>query len=139
MTSAFTGAAGALPTVSSAREPAFVREGSSQVKQAYQEGLGFEEMLVEQLAQSMTESTEGAGGEAGEETGEPASAGGGGQGALTSALLPRALADGVVSGGGFGLASQLTHELDPSATSTPRAAGAAGASAGGASAAGTGS
>ena len=118
------GPQGATPIVSRAAEPAFVREGSSQVKQAYQEGVGFEEMLLEELAHSLTAGTgmgseEGEGGETGESlslpgaAGEEASAGGAGGNEMLSSLMPHALADGVVAGGGFGLASQLAHELAP--------------------------
>lgn len=106
-------------TVAAGVEPAFVRDGSTAVKSAYKEALGFEEMLVEQLSKSMSEtggltegSQEGAGGE-GEE--------GGGSMSLVSSMLPQTLAESLTRGGGLGLATQLTTEIDPGALSSQKA------------------
>ncbi len=93
-----------LPLVQAKNEPAWVRSGSSSTQQAYATALGFEQVLVEQLAKSMT-ATSGLGGEEGEgATGDAASA------PMTS-MLPQALAAGVMSAGGLGLAAQMTHQL----------------------------
>lgn len=122
-----------LPAVSPANEPAFVREGSNAVKRAYAEALGFEEMLVSQLAQSLARTgglggeSEGASGEAGMEAegqagglgGSSVAAGGG----LISSMLPQTLAEAVAKGGGLGLASQIATQV----------AGEGGAAAGGGS------
>lgn len=95
--------------VSTALEPEAVRNGSTAVKSAYQQGLAFEEMLTEEMTKSLTEM--GGLGEEGEEGsgGEGGALGSGGN-SLVSSLLPQALAQGVVAGGGLGLAAQLANE-----------------------------
>jgi len=136
------GAQGAQSTTAAlarASEPAFVREGSAALKSAYQEGVGFEEMLMEELTHSLAATTgigssEGEGGEANAGVGggeEEGGAGGASEGAMLSSLVPRALSEGVVAGGGLGLASQLAREIAPggsAAASTPasRSTGGAG-------------
>jgi len=88
-----------------ALEPAWVRHGSANVKKEYAAALQFEEMLVTQLASSMSKSTEAEGsGEEGAGTSEPGAS-------VYSSMLPQALASGVVSGGGLGLAAELTRQL----------------------------
>ena len=108
-----------LPTVAASVEPAFVRNGSTAVKSAYKEAVGFEEMLVEQLSKSMSETsglTEG-----GQEGGSGESEEGGGSMSLVSSMLPQTLAESLTRGGGLGLATQLTTEIDPNALSTQKA------------------
>jgi Rod binding domain-containing protein len=88
-----------LPIVSDTLLPASVRSGSESDKQDYKAALGFEQMLVGQLVQTMT----GAGASAGDddETANPMASGpmaGQMQDALTSALM---------SAGGLGLAGQV--------------------------------
>lgn len=108
-------------------EPAWVRDGSAKVQREYALALQFEKLLVQQLASSLTES----GGPLGEGDGAEAGAGSG-AGPVTSVLsnmIPGALADGVVAGGGLGLAAELTKELegsvhDAAATSGPSTAAA---------------
>lgn len=113
-----------LPALSPASEPAFVRNGSPAVKSAYQEALGFEGMLVEQLAQSMAKTGglgEGGGlGESAEASGEGEAEGGNGASLLTS-MLPQTLSEALTKGGGLGLASRLTTEIDPAALAAPAA------------------
>ena len=133
--------ASGLPPVDSAREPAWVRNGSASTRQAYQAALAFEEVLVEQMTSALGEAGtldgEGSG------TAEGSGAGEGSQpqlgGGMLSSMLPQALSRGVIAGGGLGLAAQLTHEmqgLQATATRTSGvsggtgAAGAAGASEG---------
>jgi hypothetical protein len=99
---------GVQSTVDSALQPAWVRNGSSHVKQDYSSALAFEAVLVEQLTSTLSSS--GAfGEEGGSESGEE------GSGASTSSgfsqMEPRALAQGVTSGGGLGLADELTRQL----------------------------
>jgi hypothetical protein len=100
----------AAPTaVSRAGEPAWVRGGSAEVQKNYAAALAFEQTLVEQLAKTMLTS-DGLGGQGEGETGSeegsaPSDAGSG----LLSSLLPQALAGGVRSSGGFGLAAELTR------------------------------
>ncbi|HUN77609.1 MAG TPA: hypothetical protein VMU32_01680 [Solirubrobacteraceae bacterium] len=123
MSVAPTTAAGAgLPVTSPLHEPAFVRNGSAAVKQDYATAEGFEEMLLQQLSQSLLQSG-GLGGEGGEGEGEGLSGGGeeGGGGSSESgagvlgSLLPQALGEGLMRDGGLGLAGQLVGALDPAA------------------------
>jgi Rod binding domain-containing protein len=109
-----------LPTVDEAHAPAAVRNGSASVKQAYASAQGFEEMLLQQLSSSLVQSSglsgEGAG--SGEGSGEEGSSEAGGEagGGMLSSLLPQTLTEGVMRAGGLGLAGQLLHSLDPSAS-----------------------
>jgi Rod binding domain-containing protein len=111
-----------LPVVNQALEPAWVRQGSKATQQAYQTALGFEGVLVQQLAASLTASSglgEGASEEGGESTGAMGSGGGdAGSGALAS-MLPQALSAGVMSAGGLGLAAQMTRQLEGSHVGGP--------------------
>lgn len=103
--------ASGLPPVNSTFEPAWVRNGSTQVKQDYRTAQAFEEMLVEQLAGSLTEAGGIGAGESeseGQGEGSPPKLGGG----AASAMLPQALSRGILAGGGLGLAEQLTRELE---------------------------
>lgn len=109
LTSAGTGSG--LPVVSAATEPEFVRKGSASVKSAYQEALGFEEMLVEQLTKSMSEAGGlGESGQSGEGEGEEGSST-----SMLTSIVPQTLSEALTRGGGLGLASQLTSEIDHSA------------------------
>jgi len=105
-----------LPPTSEARAPLAVRDGSAAVKQAYASAQGFEEMLLQQLSQSMLQSS-GLGGE-GEAGGEESSGAGesSGGGAMLTSLLPQTLTEGVMRQGGLGIASQLARSLDPAAS-----------------------
>jgi Rod binding domain-containing protein len=117
---------GGPPTLAASVEPAFVRNGSSAVKNAYKEAVGFEEMLVEQLSKSLSQT--GGLGEGGSEGGEGEGEEGGGSMSLVSSMLPQTLAESLTRGGGLGLATQLTTAIDPSAIDQAApAAGKAGA------------
>jgi hypothetical protein len=109
-----------LPTVDEAHAPASVRDGSASVKQAYASAQGFEEMLLQQLSSSLVQSSglSGEGESSGESSGEEGSSEAGGEtgGGMLSSLLPQTLTEGVMHGGGLGLAGQLMHSLDPSAS-----------------------
>jgi Rod binding domain-containing protein len=93
-----------LPPVDQATLPADIRNGSQKTKQAYTAALGFERMLVEQLAKAMNS------------TAQPSDdSGDDGSDAATTTyrdMLPGALADGILSGGGLGLARQLVPADD---------------------------
>jgi Rod binding domain-containing protein len=112
-----------LPVVNEAREPAAVREGSPAVKKAYATAQGFEEMLLQQLSQSLVQSS-GLGGEGESEgSGEAgtSSAGAEGGSGMLASLLPQTLTEGVMRQGGIGLSTQLMRELDPAAASSTTA------------------
>jgi hypothetical protein len=117
-------AATGLPALSEANTPASVRNGDAAVKQAYTAAKGFEEMLLQQLSQSLTQSSGlsgegegGAGGEGSNGEGSPGVSGEAGMGMLAS-LLPQTLTESVMREGGLGLATQLTGALDPTTSST---------------------
>ncbi len=119
-----------LPAVSQTLEPAWVRKGSAATQKAYETALAFEQMLVEELSQSLTASS-GLGGESGAEgeSSEGSSGSGGASGPLSS-MLPQALTSGVMSAGGLGLAAQMTRQL---AGVAAQGAGGGGATTGGTS------
>jgi Rod binding domain-containing protein len=132
---------GGLPVVNEALEPAWVRHGSETVKETYQSAQAFEGMLIEQLTSSL--GADGVGGESenesgtgGEEEGSSLHFGGG----ALSSMLPQALSQGVVDGGGLGLAAQLTQQMvgemgaGATSTETTQAEGPAVSASGGASA-----
>lgn len=90
--------------------PAEVRAASPKDQKLYTSALAFERVLVNQLATSMASSAglgQSAGGD-GEDAADGGSSSGGGPYAQ---MLPGALADGVMSGGGLGLAENLWRSL----------------------------
>ena len=122
------------PPVDPALEPESVRNGNQAAKNAYQTGLAFENVLMNQLAQAMTATVPGAsgdddglGGSSSDDSGDSSSdATGGLTGADSgisaySSLLPTALTSGVMSSGGTGIAMQIAQSLDP-ALANPKAA-----------------
>jgi hypothetical protein len=98
-------AVGASPAATDVTQPAWVRNGSAQVQREYALGLEFERLLVQQLATSLTETTEPQG------EGESQEGGSGGATSVLSNMVPGALADGVVNGGGLGLAAELAKGM----------------------------
>jgi hypothetical protein len=129
-------AATGLPVVDEARGvggvPNYVRDGSTAVKQGYATAQGFEEMLLQQLSQSLAQSSGLSGeGEGSEGSGEAGSPEGGGEagGGVLSALLPPTLTESVMREGGLGLATQLMSALDPSAVASASAGSTGGVSA----------
>jgi Rod binding domain-containing protein len=103
-----------IPAVDSAALPPDVRNGTAQDRRLYSVALGFERMLVEQLAQQMTSSLTSLG--AGDEE-DPGF--GAGSASLFAEQLPGTLADAIVGGGGLGLATELYRALAPEAASAP--------------------
>ena len=89
-----------LPSVSDAALPREVRDGSADDKKAYRAALGFERMLVAQLTEQLSDSATGSE----EESSTPAP---------YREMLSDALADGVIAGGGLGLAEQLYRGMRP--------------------------
>ncbi|HLH67237.1 MAG TPA: hypothetical protein VKV27_16225 [Solirubrobacteraceae bacterium] len=122
-------------------EPRSIREGGRAAQSAWAEGVAFEDVLVSELSQQLTQtvpgldgldgqSGDGLGGQSADGLGgsDPASAqvlgGGAGLGAYAS-LLPQALTDAIMSAGGTGVAMQIARALDP-ALAGPASAGRAG-------------
>jgi hypothetical protein len=124
-----TGLGTSLPAIDPALEPASVRNGDQTAKKAYQEGLAFEDVLVNELAQEMS-STAGLDGSSdglGGSTGDSGSSGGGvgGSGSALgaySSLLPQTLTSSVMSAGGTGLALQIAQSIDPALDSPAKGA-----------------
>ncbi len=111
-----------LPLIDPANEPAAVRNGDQKAKDAYQTGLAFENVLVNQLAQQLSAtvpgldgSDNGLGGSSGDSSDAGSTGGVGGSGGLGaySSLLPQTLATSIMSGGGTGLAMQIAKSIDP--------------------------
>ena len=84
-----------LPSVADSALPAAVRNGSATDKQAYKAALGFEQMLVEQMVQTM----------AGEDG--PLSQG------PYAQQMQTTLASAITGAGGLGLAQQLYKDMTP--------------------------
>ena len=119
-----------LPPVSAANEPADIRNGNSAAQKAYQEALGFENILVQQLTQELAstissptdDSSLGSGGANSSNSSNSSSGGILGSDPSTSAfasLIPTALTQSIMSGGGVGIAQQLAQSIDP-AIGTPQ-------------------
>jgi Rod binding domain-containing protein len=109
-----------LPPINPALEPAEIRNGNAQAKRAYQEALGFEDILMQQLTQQLAATVTSPGGDSSDggsgDSGDSGSGGMLGSDPSTSAfasLIPTALTQSVMSGGGTGVADQLAHALDP--------------------------
>lgn len=116
-----------LPPINAALEPAEIRNGNAQAKQAYQEALGFEDILMQQLTQQMADTVTSPGGDSSDGSDDSSDSSSGGilgSDPSTSAfasLIPTALTQSIMSGGGAGVADQLAHALDP-AIGTPQGA-----------------
>lgn len=90
---------GALPPVDQSLLPADIRSATPARRNAYEAATGFEKLLVQQLTQSLADSAKDAmGGDS-----------------PYASMLPDALAQGVMDGGGLGLARQLTDAIAPAA------------------------
>ena len=116
-----------LPPIDSSLPPADIRNGDAKAKQAYQEALGFEDILVQQLTQVLAQTVTSPGRDSsddgsGDSTDSTSSAGGMlGSDPSTAAfagLIPTALTQSIMSGGGVGVADGLARAIDP-AIGTP--------------------
>jgi Rod binding domain-containing protein len=120
-------ASSTLPPIDAANEPADIRNGNATAQKAYQEALGFEDILVQQLTQELastvTSPSDGGSSDDGSDGGSSDSSGGIlGSDPSTSAfasLIPTALTDSIMSSGGLGIAQQLAQAIDP-AIGTPQ-------------------
>jgi Rod binding domain-containing protein len=115
-----------LPPINQALEPADIRSGNAQAKQAYQEALGFEDILMQQLTQELastvTGSTDssslGSGDSSDSSSSDSSDSTGGilGSDPSTSAfasMIPTALTQSLMSAGGVGIADNLARAIDP--------------------------
>lgn len=119
-----------LPPISAANEPADIRNGNSTAQKAYQEALGFEDILVQQLSQALAStvsspSDDSSLGSDGSDSSDSSSGGILGSDPSTSSfssLIPTALTQSIMSSGGVGIAQQLAQAIDP-AIGTPQGEG----------------
>lgn len=109
-----------LPPINAALLPADIRNGNAQAKQAYQEALGFEDILMQQLTQQLanTVTTPGGSSDSGDSSDSSNSSSGGMLGSDPStnafaSLIPTALTRSMMSGGGVGVADRLARAIDP--------------------------
>jgi len=99
-----------LPPIDQSLLPADIRTATPARKDAYEAGLGFERLLVQQLSQSLTDSARDAmGGDS-----------------PYASLLPDALTDGVMTSGGLGLARQMADAIQPATAANADRAGGVG-------------
>jgi Rod binding domain-containing protein len=94
----------ALPPIDNSLLPADVRNGSKADQDNYKAGLSFERQLVEQLTQTLADTTKASGSGDGED----------GSSAATNSykqMLPGVMADSIMSAGGLGLARTIAQGL----------------------------
>jgi Rod binding domain-containing protein len=116
-----------LPPVDAANEPADIRNGNSAAQKAYQEALGFENILVQQLTQELASTVTSPGDDGSSDAGSGDSSNASSGGILGSdpstsgfaSLIPTALTQSIMSSGGVGIAQQLAQAIDP-AIGTPQ-------------------
>jgi Rod binding domain-containing protein len=115
-----------LPPIDAALLPADIRNGNAQAKQSYQEALGFEDILTQQLTQQLASTVTSPGGDSSSngsgDSSDGSSGGMLGSDPSTSAfagLIPTALTQSLMSGGGVGIADRLARAIDP-AIGTPQ-------------------
>jgi Rod binding domain-containing protein len=110
-----------LPPINQALEPADIRNGNTQAKQAYQEALGFEDILMQQLTQELASTVSSPSDDStdssdGSDDSSDSSGGILGSDPSTSAfasMIPTALTQSLMSNGGVGIADQLARAIDP--------------------------
>jgi hypothetical protein len=117
------GADAGIPNLNVAKIPENIRNGDSKAKQAYTEGLAFEDMLVNELSQQLANTMYGGSGTDGSSSADGSSSDGtdgtSSGGLLSGAsayasLIPQTLTSSIMSGGGLGMAEQFAQEFDPS-------------------------
>jgi len=118
-----------LPPISAANEPADIRNGNSAAQKAYQEALGFEDILVQQLTQELastvtspadpSSSGDGSDGSDGSDSSSGGILGSDPSTSTFASLIPTALTQSIMSSGGVGIAQQLAQAIDP-AIGTPQ-------------------
>lgn len=118
------GADAGIPALNTATIPAAVRNGDSNAREAYVEGLTFENELVQQLTQQIVSNMSDTGSVSGTDASEAGGAGdsAGDEGASSllgssdsgySSLIVQALSDGIMDDGGLGIASEIAAAADP--------------------------
>jgi Rod binding domain-containing protein len=113
-----------LPPVDATNEPADIRDGNTAAKNAYQEALGFEDILVQQLTQELASTVTSPTDDGSGDSSDSSDSSGGilGSDPSTSgfaSMIPTTLTQSIMSGGGLGIAAQLAQSIDP-AIGTPQ-------------------
>ena len=109
---------GGLPPINPANEPAAIGNGDADAKKAYQTGLSFEQLLVNQLTQELASTaTDSSGdspdGSSGDSSGASGLMGGDAASSAYANMLPQTLTSSIMSGGGTGIAMQIAKSIDP--------------------------
>ena len=108
---------GGLPPINAANEPAAIRNGDADAKKAYQVGLSFEQVLVDQLTQELastaTDSSDGSSDGSDDSSSASGLMGGDAASSAYANMLPQTLTSSIMSGGGTGIAMQIAKSIDP--------------------------
>jgi len=105
---------GGLPPINQANEPAAIRDGDADAKKAYQTGLSFEQLLVNQLTQELASTaTDSSGDGSSDSSGASGLMGGDAASSAYANMLPQTLTSSIMSGGGTGVAMQIAKSIDP--------------------------
>jgi hypothetical protein len=129
-----------IPNLNVASIPANIRNGDSKAKQAYSEGLAFEDMLVNELTQQLSSTMYGGDSSDGSSTDGSSDSTDGSSGSSSmlggasayASMIPQALTSSIMNSGGLGMAESFAQELDPallsqaSGATSPTAAGVSG-------------
>jgi hypothetical protein len=116
------------PVVSQSEVPAGVRAGNAKAKEAYSEGLAFEQILVQQLTQQLADSSSPApdasdGSDSSSSSDQSGGLlGGSSSGAGYASLIPQALTSTIMSAGGLGIAQEIATAIDPTINDGGKAA-----------------
>ena len=102
-----------LPPIDQSLLPASVRAGGAKSEQLYDEALGFEGVLDQQIAQSLADTLKPT-----DDSGDGSDSGGDAVTSMMTQMLPQALSQGLIADGGLGLASQIYASLSGNATTT---------------------
>jgi Rod binding domain-containing protein len=94
-----------LPPIDNSLLPADVRKGTTADQNRYKTALAFERQLVEQLTQSLSDSTKAEQGSSDSEDGSSAATD------SYKQMLPGVMADSIMSSGGLGLARTIAQNL----------------------------
>lgn len=123
------GAAGSVPVINPATEPANIKSGGAKAQQAYTTAMEFEQVLVNQLTQQLTASANLSGSDSSDDGSDDSDSssllGSGPAASEYQQLLPGTLTSSIMGSGGLGnLADTLAASIDPaindpSTTGTP--------------------
>ena len=114
-----------LPPIDSSLLPADIRGGDATAKKAYQEALGFEDILVNQLTQQLAQTVVSPSDDGSGDSSDSSSSSSGGilgsdsSTSMFASMIPTALTQSIMSSGGLGIAAQLAQSIDP-AIGTPQ-------------------